>query len=372
MDKKIILALESFYEGSHAQWWQGIQRSSQDNWKMLELSGHHWKWRMHGGAISLANQYLKNSFSFDLIWASDFVYLPLFQQILAGHGHPQRPAILYFHENQISYPWSPSDPDLGQKRDLHYAFINWSSAICAQKILFNSHYHYNSFFQGLEIFLSQLPDHQEKESIKQIEKKSQVLYLGLELLNSRTRSYQNKKPLILWNHRWEYDKNPDDFFSTLFQLSERGIDFDLAILGKQRPSQPRIFNLAKEKLNQHIVHWGHCDKREDYLSWLLKSDILPVTSNQDFFGMSTVEAISAGVYPLLPNRLAYPEHIPTNYHARNLYAKKEELLPLLVDTIKNPPSENERELLRSFVARYSWENMANKYDQISNDLTLGQ
>ena len=28
----------------------------------------------------------------------------------------------------------------------------------------------------------------------------------------------DQKPLVLWNHRWEYDKRPEEFFETLFQL----------------------------------------------------------------------------------------------------------------------------------------------------------
>ena len=29
-----------------------------------------------------------------------------------------------------------------------------------------------------------------------------------------------REPLILWNHRWEYDKNPEPFFQSLFRLKD--------------------------------------------------------------------------------------------------------------------------------------------------------
>ena len=35
---------------------------------------------------------------------------------------------------------------------------------------------------------------------------------------------QNKKPLILWNHRWEYDKNPTDFFKVLYKMQEKNLN----------------------------------------------------------------------------------------------------------------------------------------------------
>ena len=38
------------------------------------------------------------------------------------------PTAIYFHENQISYPWSPRDRDKIQNRDNHYGFINY---VCA-------------------------------------------------------------------------------------------------------------------------------------------------------------------------------------------------------------------------------------------------
>jgi len=31
---------------------------------------------------------------------------------------------------------------------------------------------------------------------------------------------KSQPPLILWNHRWEYDKNPTDFFAELFFVCE--------------------------------------------------------------------------------------------------------------------------------------------------------
>ena len=65
------------------------------------------------------------------------------------------------------------------------------------------------------------------------------------------------------------------------------------------------------KLNQiletNIVHFGFCESFSEYAQWLWKADILPVTSNQDFFGISIIEASYCETYPLLPERLSYPE-----------------------------------------------------------------
>ena len=63
MFKKLnIVLIEPFYTGSHKAWAEGYQQSSQHNIHIISLKGIYWKWRMHGGAITLAkmfNEYIK-------------------------------------------------------------------------------------------------------------------------------------------------------------------------------------------------------------------------------------------------------------------------------------------------------------------------
>ena len=133
---------------------------------------------------------------------------------------------MYFHENQITYPWPEHDPDKALNRDLHYHYINQTSAMVSDWNFFNSDYNLDSFLIGLDEYLRKMPDHQNISSVEKIRKKSSVLHIGCEL--SRFNQYRieekNKIPIILWNHRWEYDKNPELFFQSLFKIKEMGID----------------------------------------------------------------------------------------------------------------------------------------------------
>ena len=98
------------------------------------------------------------------------------------------------------------------------------------------------------------PDKQSLKTIDVIRAKSEVLHLGVDLNKMSLRkpaSVKNKKPLILWNHRWEYDKNPEDFVNALITLKNRNINFDVAFLGECFNKVPEIFLKVKNRLLFH-------------------------------------------------------------------------------------------------------------------------
>ena len=153
---KIVL-IEPYFSGSHKSWATELKFFSRHKIEIISLPGKFWKWRMHGGAISLAKQFMHMNFSPDLILATDMLDLTTFLSLTKSRT-AQVHSALYFHENQFSYPWSNSDRDIQEKRDHHYGFINLSSALAADHVLFNSQYHQDSFHhEGLR-FLKSFPE----------------------------------------------------------------------------------------------------------------------------------------------------------------------------------------------------------------------
>jgi len=360
MDSLRIVLIEPFYSGSHKQWADGLKSFSDHYIEILSLPGRHWKWRMHGGAISLANQFLELDYKPDLILATSMLDLTTFLSLTRAKSY-DIPVIMYMHENQINYPWSPQDRDVKYRRDNHYAFINYSSALSADQVLFNSTYHMTAFLDALPSFLKQFPDKQGKGNIEVLKEKSQVLQVGVnfeQLDACKPDKIDNNLPIILWNHRWEFDKQPEIFFETLFQLNEKEIGFNLVVLGEQNDTQPAIFEEARIKLKDRILHFGYTDSFTDYGKRLWKSDILPVTSIHDFFGVSVVEAIHCSCYPLLPNRLAYPEHVTDTF----LY-EEGELLQRLLEVIQEKKYMN-IESVDSKIESYNWLKIIKRYDQV--------
>lgn len=369
-----VLLLEPYYTGSHAAWAKGYARHSQHQIDILSLAGRFWKWRLHGGAVTLARKFLASQLTPDLILATDMLDLTTFLA-LTRRRTANIPTAIYFHENQLTYPWSPTDRDIAQRRDKHYGFINYVSALTADTVLFNSAYHRDSFLAALPKLLRHFPDYNELNTVAQIRAKSRVLALGLDLRRfdqykpdqSDEETHAASRPLLLWGHRWEYDKGPQEFFKALMKLSERGLEFDLAVLGENFKRKPDIFMKAKNSLASHIIQFGYVESFADYARWLWRADILPVTSHQDFFGASVVEALYCDCFPLLPKRLAYPTLIPPKFHSRCFYEDLEDLVARLGEAITNI-GQTRQVSLRPVVARYDWQEQGPLYDKLLLDL----
>jgi len=316
-----IAIVDAYYDISHRLWAESWKKHSRHDIDIYSLPPAHWKWQMMGGTIALSQMINKAKKSYDLIIVTDMVNLPTFRSLLSA-AHREVPIYIYFHENQITYPWSPTDQDVKLERDHHYGFINYTSALAADQVFFNSTYHKDSFIEALPAFIRQFP-----------------------------------------NHRWEYDKNPEGFFNALFQLKERGHLFDLIVVGKKYAHSPVIFQVAKERLAEEIIHFGYAEDRTRYLELISKANILLVTGYQDFFGISVVEAIAAGCYPLLPQRLAYPEHIPQDKIEDHVYNHEGELLEKL-EHIITKSLFLQTKATQEFVQKYDWKNLIKKYDEM--------
>ncbi|MDA8753121.1 DUF3524 domain-containing protein [Candidatus Marinimicrobia bacterium] len=364
-----ILLIEPYYTGSHKKWANDYRRLSNHNVKILSLKGQFWKWRMHGGAVTLADKFNKINWKPNLIIATDMLDFTTFLSLTRKKTY-NIPAIIYFHENQISYPWSPNDIDVKKNRDSHYGFINYSSALSSDHILFNSNYHMNTFMNELNPFLKNFPDHNELDSINIIKRKSKTLHLGLDLKRFDLKKIKKKeKPSILWNHRWEYDKNPELFFSILEKVKNEGYKFNLIVIGENFSQSPKIFDRAKKDFKDELIHWGYAKTFELYAELLWRADILPVTSNQEFFGISVMEAIYCGNWPILPNRLTYPELLPEVNHKENIYQDEKDLYKKIINAIVN--IENIRKTkLSSIASKFSWDIMVPVYDNFFSNVSL--
>jgi glycosyltransferase involved in cell wall biosynthesis len=364
-----VLLISPFHGGSHAAWATGLQRNSSHQVKLLTLPARFWKWRMHGGSVTLARRFASEGVIPDVILATDMVDLSTFLALTRPHTG-RLPVALYMHENQLTYPL-PEDGTTGPmrrqkgERDLHYAFVNYASMLSADRIYFNSNYHLDEFFGALPGYLRRFPEFRELETVPILKQRSTVLPVGIDtefLLAGSGPDRRRERPLILWNQRWEFDKRPQLFFQTLRQSVDSGREFDVAICGENFRRRPIEFESAKEDLADRVVHFGFTQAKE-YRDWLWQSNVVVSTAVHEFFGLSILEAIFCHTMPILPNSLSYPQLIPQPFHDLCLYESQKELLQKLNWAIDNP--ERAREIaatLAESASRFGWAELANQYD----------
>lgn len=301
-----ILALEPYYGGSHLAFLDGWRERSRHDWTLHTLPAHKWKWRMRHAALTFADTLRGNEAcaDFDVVFCSDMLNLAEFRG-LAPKPIRELPAILYFHENQLTYPFRDDEP-----RDLHFGFTNILSALAADAVWFNSAFHRDDFLGATDDLLRRMPDYAPAHATELIRGRSSVMTPGILPLAAPDRSPSNVGPLrIVWAARWEHDKNPDDFFAALRVVAQSDIDFRLSVVGQQFRDVPAVFGRAREEFADRIDHWGYLECRDDYFKVLAGADVFVSTAAHEFFGLSAVEAMASGCVPLLPERLAYPELI---------------------------------------------------------------
>jgi glycosyltransferase involved in cell wall biosynthesis len=236
-----VLLLEPWYGGSHRHFVDGIAQSQQPRraHRHAQAPGSG-----SGGCREVPSRWharhrisLPGGFMPDVLLASDMVNVPAYLSLLRREL-ASVPVVLYFHENQLTYPIPPDTP-----RDYTYAYINYLSCLASDRILFNSRFHYDSFIDALPGLLKIFPDHNHLDNVQEIRERSDVLHLGLSLSDHDAydvdrRVEQKGPPIVLWNHRWEYDKDPASFFRLMNRLDDADARFRLILAGEHFDQQP--------------------------------------------------------------------------------------------------------------------------------------
>ena len=298
-----ILALEPYYSGSHKAFLDGWSNVSSGEWTVVTLPGYKWKWRMRHSAVTFADaiaERVSAGQEWDLLFCSDMLNLAEFLG-LAPEAVGKLPSVVYFHENQLTYPVR-----FESERDYQFAMTNMTTALAADSVWFNSAFHRESFLDGLAGFLKKMPDFQPFDAIERIRGKGAVYPQGVREISKRGERAAGAVR-ILWAGRWEHDKRPKDFFEALKILKSRGIEFRVSVIGEQFREGPEVFEWGREYFAEYIDRWGYQQSRAEYEKALLEADIFVSTAGHEFFGVSAVEASLAGAYPVLPKRLSYPE-----------------------------------------------------------------
>jgi len=360
-----VLLVEPYHGGSHAAWADGYAARSRHRVTLVSHEARFWKWRMHGSHLTLAaaaRAALGNEPP-DVVLVSSMTnvaaFLGAMRDLVAN-----APVVVYFHESQFSYPPSPRD-----RPDATYPMLNWSSAAVADAVVFNSEFHRDDFFTRAERFLRRFPDHRHGELLEAARFRSVVLPVGIDLpaITTAPATMAGDPPLLLWNQRWEHDKDPDTFVDAVTDLRAAGVPFRLAVAGTPVISVPPCLRRLPPLLGEDLIWFGHAPLPV-YRSLLRSADVVVSTARHEFFGIAVVEAIAAGAFPVLPNRLVYPEHIPDELHDICLYEDADDLHRLLTVALDDPSVRRRGGVLAGEMRGYDWRVVAPAMDRLVTDL----
>lgn len=299
-----LLLLEPYGSDSHRSWAEGYAENSAHDVRSVVLPGERWRLRMREGAAELnsrSRDICADGWRPDVVLVSSMVNVADLRRLLSEWIHDER-LVTYFHESQLAYP----DIDVrGSARPPQSEFvdINLVSIAASDLVLFNSAHHLTEASRP-RLFFRHL--------------RAEVVPVGVDLAPFAVAGSRPPvaEPLILWNHRWDHDKDPQTFFAALNEVND--LPWRLAVVGANTRIDPQEFDHAAEAFFDRILTWGH-QPRAAYIELLHQADLVVSTARHEFFGVAMVEAMAAGAVPVLPNGLSYPELVPSEFHETVLY-----------------------------------------------------
>jgi glycosyltransferase involved in cell wall biosynthesis len=378
-----VLAVEPFYGSSHRAFLDSVIERSHHDWTLVTGHPRHWKWRMRSSPLVLAQATEKRLEDeqrvVDVIFCTDMLDLPQWRGLMRGTQWigSKCPSVAYFHENQWTYPTAPK-----AREDFHYGYTNLLTAIAANVVWFNSHFHQDSFLKACERFLNRMPDSILEHDLGSLRSKSSVIHAGFEPLptvNQVADHDTTHRPIVLgWVARWEDDKRPDQFDELLKLLEARGVAFELILLGARPRKGNASLEQIRDRLGDRIRYDGFAENEmvndsgnetgDSYGRWLSEMDVVVSTADHEFFGIAICEAVWAGAIPVVPNRLSYPELAIDE----NLYDSIEQAAAL-IESIADESIDRRRDRIersRGKIADYRMSELVPKLDDRLN-LLLG-
>lgn len=360
-----ILFLEPFYYGSNKSFLEGLRTHSTHSIFPLTVIPAEKDWKSVGLSQTLARRTSSIPDQFDLIIASSQTNLTGFLALTRAR-FARTPTIVYMHENRFTEPLKE-----GKERNQATVYASYLSLLAADRVVFNSEHHRNQFFEVLPAFFPLFPELQADIAMSELQNKSSVIHPGLSLTRHDSVSdnrTSNRVPVIMWNQRWDYEKDPAKFFRMMNRLDDAGFRFELILAGDKRETPPPEFERAMQRYGQRVLHIGFVEDFQSYSKLLHTADFVVSTARHEFFPGSILEAVYCGCHPFLPYDLTYPELLPPGMkkpllHAQVFYSNEDELFEHIRTVLRGEKRALPKSTLVNAVRSFDWSKQIAKFDR---------
>jgi glycosyltransferase involved in cell wall biosynthesis len=298
-----VLLLSAYDAQSHARWRKGLVKHLADHEFIVHALPARWfSWRTGSAALTWATNASIWEHDYDLVLTTSMTDVAALRGL--NRSLSNVPIVSYFHENQFAYPVRDQRPDA------RLLIQSIQGAMAADLLVFNSQYNRSTFVDGACAFIASMPDHQPMIRSR-LEQRSLVLPVPLEAACFEQTSGPRMQRLV-WNHRWEWDKAPERFFSALRILKDRGVTPRVAFVGQAFRAVPETITKGLEEFADQLDFVGF-QPRDRYREILQTSSHVVSTALHEFQGLAVAEACAAGCVPVVPDRLSYAEIFQTPY-----------------------------------------------------------
>ncbi len=294
-----VLVVEGWPRGSHQHWFAGWRQYSTHQLATIGWSDSRWSraWRTSAAGLAPAVADWLAERPVDVVVTSGPVDTAVLRGLVPALG--AIPVARMQHETELLYPQPP-----GARSNADAVAADVRGLMAADEWWFASAWHRQGALAGLPLWCR---DHE----VDRPTRPNAVIPIGVAIGELRPRN--NPRPIVLWPHRWEHDKDPDAFARVARRV---GADA-LFVLAGESPTvadgDDRRASLGVELGDGAVV--GPFD-RDTYRQWLAVADVVVSCARHDFYGLGVAEAAANGALPVVPDAMAYPEVIgcwPTMY-----------------------------------------------------------
>ncbi|GAB2517807.1 tRNA-queuosine alpha-mannosyltransferase domain-containing protein [Microbulbifer agarilyticus] len=306
-----VLLLSAYDAESHKRWRKGLAAAFPDwHWTVLTLPPRYFSWRIRGNSLSWAMGPERATLEqpYDLLIVTSMTDLSALRGL--APALTRLPTLVYFHENQFAYPKTGR-----AHQSVEPQILNLYTALCGDRVVFNSEFNRRTFLQGAAALLDKLPDCVPPQVIEHVTTRSLVMPVPLEqALFDSSHDMEEKSDclVITWAARWEYDKGGDRLLRILQGLEASGVEYRLNLLGQSFRKVPSELIEIQDRFMHRLLRVGFIDSLADYRKVLAHSDVFLSTAYHEFQGLAVMEATALGAIPLVPHSMAYPEIYPVS------------------------------------------------------------